>query len=958
MASIYIGHFWGYAVNNNYGDYDCYLQYDSVTRSGTTVTMNNARLYLYHDDYGYRYTTNRLAYCAGIAGSGTNVANNVTFNERYTHSAGSYTLWLGSPSTTTTSTSFSFYVAIASTGGSYGWDNFMTTPLEWSGSIDCPAAGSSMGTTSAGSTLSGPTINVTKYSSGFTDNISLSYNNKTITRNNFSSSKLSFSEAERLLIFQAQGAGQTRSWSISGNTYSGGTWVGSFSGSVNITTEALSSITTANNFNVEDNTSITVNSPCGGTYTVAAKVTSTSGTEVGSVASTSGSKTITVDMSTNASDIYNSNISTKTGTIYWIITSSINGTPIGSVDTKTCTYTFLQSRCGPTLSTLKYAITDAGTRAIMGSSGSDYNYNDNTDLGKLIESKTTLRLKLAGSAVAPATISKYYATIPGQSSVDASGTSGTVSVSTQVLDSSGTIYGYIRDSRGFESSLSFSYLLNEYFTPSAPTLTVTRNQMSATNPTQDRICKLTAVVSFPTCIINSLNDDYSVSYLVREAGGQWPQQSIPITDIMTVGSNSLYCTDLSLAYDFDQNTQYEFRLQMSDYYTTVNSQIVQIPISAPLLSKRYKRFGINKIPTHEGLDVAGDISTDNNLTVAGTVAAGGNKLLTRYTIDATSLDDTNFYPVTFPAQVNSVIDCEIHSPSYDSSANYNQNVIHFHLLSNGYSDLKRSINVLQYGVHTLGEVTIGCVGCGTKSGYTNCVWIRGGFIYQFWSNFQPTLHTTDYTAGSSPNEEVFTVGTSYSGGTNTNVEMLFTPGVNLTEVGSYCSGQVGSNIINTIYPVGSIYMSVNSTDPGILFGGTWVQIKGRFLLGQGQNESNTSNYWGSAPANTVNMPAGELGGEYTHLLTANQSGLRQHSHGMDGAGSHNHAIAIDFDVSAGSSRYGPHLNGVGTGESRTYPSGWVGDHTHGIHNQGPWDASEAHSNMPPYLVVYMWKRTA
>ena len=41
-----------------------------------------------------------------------------------------------------------------------------------------------------------------------------------------------------------------------------------------------------------------------------------------------------------------------------------------------------------------------------------------------------------------------------------------------------------------------------------------------------------------------------------------------------------------------------------------------------------------------------------------------------------------------------------------------------------------------------------------------------------------------------------------------------------------------SQVLNA-YPVGSIYMSVNSTNPGELFGGTWEQIQGRFLLEQG-----------------------------------------------------------------------------------------------------------------------------
>ena len=47
------------------------------------------------------------------------------------------------------------------------------------------------------------------------------------------------------------------------------------------------------------------------------------------------------------------------------------------------------------------------------------------------------------------------------------------------------------------------------------------------------------------------------------------------------------------------------------------------------------------------------------------------------------------------------------------------------------------------------------------------------------------------------------------------------------------------------YPVGAIYMSVDSTNPGSIFGGTWEQIKGRFLLGVGQPTANGDNAWGT-----------------------------------------------------------------------------------------------------------------
>ena len=81
-----------------------------------------------------------------------------------------------------------------------GYGSGWSTQSTKSGTMGVPAAGSTMGSTSAGTTLSGPTINVTRYDSGFTDNITLSYNGKTITRNGFTSSKLSFSEAERCIV--------------------------------------------------------------------------------------------------------------------------------------------------------------------------------------------------------------------------------------------------------------------------------------------------------------------------------------------------------------------------------------------------------------------------------------------------------------------------------------------------------------------------------------------------------------------------------------------------------------------------------------------------------------------------------------------------------------------------------------------------------------------------------------
>ena len=49
--------------------------------------------------------------------------------------------------------------------------------------------------------------------------------------------------------------------------------------------------------------------------------------------------------------------------------------------------------------------------------------------------------------------------------------------------------------------------------------------------------------------------------------------------------------------------------------------------------------------------------------------------------------------------------------------------------------------------------------------------------------------------------------------------------------------QLRSDIVNIIYPIGSIYISVNAVNPKELFGGEWTQIKDRFLLGAGSRSN-------------------------------------------------------------------------------------------------------------------------
>lgn len=143
--------------------------------------------------------------------------------------------------------------------------------------------------------------------------------------------------------------------------------------------------------------------------------------------------------------------------------------------------------------------------------------------------------------------------------------------------------------------------------------------------------------------------------------------------------------------------------------------------------------------------------------------------------------------------------------------------------------------------------------------------------------------------------------------------------ISLTNIGtSMPSGliQCVSELLNVVYPVGSIYMSVNSTSPATLFGGTWERIQDRFLLAAGST-----------------YVAGNTGGEATHTLTVGE------------IPSHNHPYA-----------YNGQLSNIGTEAFRLVANDRTNNYT-GTPN-GYTGGGQAHNNMPPYLTVYMWKRTA
>ena len=126
----------------------------------------------------------------------------------------------------------------------------------------------------------------------------------------------------------------------------------------------------------------------------------------------------------------------------------------------------------------------------------------------------------------------------------------------------------------------------------------------------------------------------------------------------------------------------------------------------------------------------------------------------------------------------------------------------------------------------------------------------------------------------------------------------------------------GTTLLDAVWPVGSIYLSASEISPETLFGGTWEQVKDRFLLAAGD----------------VYEP-GETGGEAQHTLT--KAEMPAHTHGYDFTG--------QSDV-------------TGVTAIRLYDADGRRNEYQGASASAGGGA--AHNNMPPYLVVYVWRRTA
>lgn len=177
-----------------------------------------------------------------------------------------------------------------------------------------------------------------------------------------------------------------------------------------------------------------------------------------------------------------------------------------------------------------------------------------------------------------------------------------------------------------------------------------------------------------------------------------------------------------------------------------------------------------------------------------------------------------------------------------------------------------------------------------------------------------------------------------------------------------------SIILNTVYPVGSLYTSFNSTSPANIVGGTWEQITDRMIMAAGSTY--TVGTTGGATSHTHTSAA------HTHTSAAHTHTTAGHALTVNEMPSHTHPIYQDpnfcayhtgnnnswkqglVNVEYPQGNYYTNQNQPFAGGGASHSHGNTGSTTPGNTGSTTPGNTGSSSNLPPYIVAYIWRRTA
>lgn len=696
---------------------------------------------------------------------------------------------------------------------------------------------------------------------------------------------------------------------------------------------------------------VTLNNPLNRTnITVYAKKDNISGTQFGSVSNSSSSlSSVSLTLTTNT--MYSSIPNSTSGTVAYYCVYN-DGTAHTSA-TVTGTFKTSASNCGPTVS---------ANPTYTNTSGTTHTNLVGTDT--IIQGKSSFRvtsptITTRGSS----TVAKYYFKI-GSGAYENTGTTNYKNYSSTSLSGSVIAYTYAEDSRGYTSAVKqVTMRVLPYTAPTATitaartgytengsiTVTATRSTLSKSNATSTDTNKWTGNTS-----------SHKISLSISPNTGTLAALVIGTTTASSTGTVSISTLNL--------NTSYTITVNISDEISTV-TKIVSISKANPILAiVNNNRVGINKPDPAYTLDVNG------NVGIAGDVQTEGANILINPNIpgsvniyDNVNINDNMNLTVTGNIKVGDE-STTLRSITLNGGGSA-QNVSGYRLIgqctigtwhndritfmvSSRHSG--NGIYSIAYGCNS-GTVSAETIYCQIKyHGNTDC----GSVVAK--NTFQAYLKNN-----------VLSFFYYFYDGDYCSILMLdrfygFVPenGTWMTSIDATTYGTLkASTEINCPYPVGAIYMSIDSTNPEYIFGGTWEAFaQGRTLIGMGSN--GTTNY----------TTVGATGGSETHShdLSNHTHTSAAHTHNLSGDGWallnpsaqsnflwYRVKTVTAFNENARSQITGTaNTQNLGTSDRGIELGGKTNSTTPGNTGGPSANYTSTNSSMQPYITVYMWKRTA
>ena len=514
---------------------------------------------------------------------------------------------------------------------------------------------------------------------------------------------------------------------------------------------------------------------------------------------------------------------------------------------------------------------------------------------------------------------RYYSnakiTIGAAAAKGASLVSKKVTCGSKSLTADGTISAIESGNFVFTATDNRGNSKTETITPSFVNYVKLTCNISNNTPATDGTMTVKTTGNYFDGSFGSESNSLNVYYRYKVYGTAWPSDGGWKAMTVTKSGNSYSATANLTGLDY--LTTYVFQTYAKDALATVYSA-ERTAKSIPVFDWGETDFNFNvPVDIKESLTVSGDISVDGSY---GQIAADG---LQFNTVTVTVGGDANTY---YPVWVN----------TYNNSATPQYLFLKKELVQDG-TDPSWDGNHGSYGSSS---VMMGWM-------YRANGWDGNGSFCQTLYKHEPyaslVAHLDILSSGASRGSVLYLRG----GGTNyylasnlpfiatvylqnANISLNSSYTVTVTPKTSVDNGGVynqnipldTNRLLNFFYPVNSIYISYSHISPASLFGGTWHRIESRFL-------------WGTPSTGTI----GATAGEQTHVLTSSEMPSHRHD-GLFYSGN-NQTITLNKGSTGYTLTYGSN-GGKGVDEIYTGTTG----------------GGAAHNNMPPYVNVAIWRRTA